>query len=201
MTERTLVVFKPDAVQRGIVGEILTRFERLGLQVVGGKMITVTEDLANKHYPTDRLEFIEGMGNKTLENYEEQGIDPAKDFDDTDAKSIGLAIQKWLVDFITAGPVLALVLEGPHAVSLVRKHVGHTLPYKAAPGTIRGDFSFDSSALANIDKRPLVNLLHASGDIDEAKFEIALWFGGDELHDYQMAQTKVMRGKVSTRHS
>lgn len=197
MTERTLVVFKPDAVQRGIVGEILTRFERLGLQVVGGKMITVTEELANKHYPVEREEFIKGMGNKTLENYEEQGIDPNKDFDDVDPKSIGLAIQKWLVDFITAGPVLALVLEGPHAVALVRKHVGHTLPFKAAPGTIRGDYSFDSSALANIDKRPLVNLMHASGDPEEAAFEIGLWFGEDELHEYQMAQTDVMRGKLS----
>ncbi len=196
MTQQTLVVFKPDAVQRGIIGEITTRFERLGLQIVGAKMITVTEDLANKHYPKERTEFIEGMGNKTLENYKEQGIDPKSDFGHEDAHKIGLEIQKWLVDFITSGPVLAYVLEGPHAIELVRKHVGHTLPIKAEPGTIRGDFSFDSSALANLDKRPLVNLLHASGEPDEAKFEIGLWFNDDELQDYQIAQSGVMRGQL-----
>lgn len=195
MTQQTLVVFKPDAVQRGIIGEILTRFERVGLQVVGSKMITVDEEMANKHYPTSRKEFIEGMGNKTLENYREQGLDPNDVFGHEDPHKIGLQLQKWLVDFITAGPVLALVLEGPGAVPIVRKMIGHTLPSKAEPGTIRGDYSFDSSALANSEQRPIVNLLHASGDEEEAKFEVDLWFKNEELHEYQTACSPAMRGQ------
>jgi nucleoside-diphosphate kinase len=96
-----------------------------------------------------------------------------------------LEVQKWLVEYLTVNPVVAVVLEGPHAVELVRKLVGHTLPLKAQPGTIRGDFSFDSSALANENKRPIRNLIHASGNKEEAELEIALWFSGSELFDYQ----------------
>lgn len=197
MIERTLIVFKPDAVQRGIVGEITARFERLGLQIVGAKMLRVSKDMAGKHYPVDRESFISGMGNKTLENCEEQGVDPVEKFGTSDPHEIGLKLQSWLVDFITAGPVLAFVLEGPHAVELVRKHVGHTLPSKAAPGTIRGDYAYDSSVLANNEDRPIVNLLHASGDVEEAELEVKLWFSEDELHDYQIAHRDVMHGKLT----
>jgi nucleoside-diphosphate kinase len=182
--EQTLVILKPDALQRGIAGEIITRFERIGLKIVAAKMVIATEELANKHYPTSRTEFIEGMGNKTLENYEEQGLDPVKELGTDDAHKIGLQLQKWLVEFITDGPVLAFVLEGPHAVELVRKICGHTLPSKSLPGTIRGDYSFDSSALANKSKRPIRNLVHASGSIEEAEFEVGLWFSESEIHSY-----------------
>ena len=179
--ERTLIVLKPDGLQRGIAGEIITRFERVGLKLVGAKMMRPDRDLADKHYPKDRMSFIEGMGKKTLENYEEQGKNPHDDFGHADPKKIGLLVREWLVDYITSDPVLALVFEGPHAVELARKIVGHTLPFKAQPGTIRGDYSFDSSALANDSKRPIRNLVHASGDVDEAKFEIPLWFTDEEL--------------------
>jgi nucleoside-diphosphate kinase len=182
--ERTLVILKADAVQRGIIGDIITRFEKVGLKIVGMKMLVPDEALANKHYPVGRREFIEGMGNKTLENYAEQGRDAMAEFGHADPHKIGLQVQKWLVEFITSGPVLAFVLEGPHAVELTRKIVGHTLPSKAQPGTIRGDFSFDSSALANENKRPIRNLVHASGNIEEAEFEISLWFKPEELFDY-----------------
>jgi nucleoside-diphosphate kinase len=182
--ERTLVILKPDAVKRGIVGDVITRFERVGLKLVGAKMLVPSRDLADKHYPRDREEFIVGMAQKTLENYKEQGIDPKADFGTDDPKEIGLKIQTWLVDFLVSGPVLALVLEGPHAIEVVRKVTGFTLPAKAAPGTIRGDYSFDSSALANLAKRSLRNLIHASGDKEEAEFEIKLWFGDNEMFDY-----------------
>jgi nucleoside-diphosphate kinase len=109
-----------------------------------------------------------------------------------DPHEIGLRVQEWLVEFLTSGPALALVLEGPHAVELVRKIVGVTLPSNAQPGTIRGDYSFDSSALANAQKRPIRNLVHASGDIDEAEFEIALWFQPDELLEYDTIHQKHM---------
>lgn len=192
--ERTLVILKADAVQRGIIGEIIARFEKMGLKIVGMKMLVPDNELANKHYPVDRREFIEGMGKKTLENYAEQGKDPVAEFGHADPHKIGLQVQKWLVDFITSGPVLAMVLEGPHAVELVRKVVGHTLPAKAQPGTIRGDYSFDSSALANERKRPIRNLIHASGSREEAEFEVDLWFKPGEIFEYDTIHQRHMVG-------
>ena len=190
--EKSLLIFKPDSVARGLVGEITTRFERVGLKIVGLKMMIVSKEIAGKHYPSDREEFINGMGGKTLENYRELGIDPKTEFGSDDPKEIGLKIREWLVDMITAGPVIVMVLEGPHAVELVRKIVGHTLPLKSAPGTIRGDYSYDSSYLANTGKRPIKNLLHASGNLDEAKYELDLWFKKEELMEYTRVEEKVM---------
>ena len=182
--ERTLVIAKPDAIQRGILGDIITRFEKVGLKIVGAKMFVPSKDLLDKHYPVDRKEFIEGMGQKTLDNYKEQGIDPKEQFGHDDPGKIGLELQKWLVDFMTSDPVFAMVIEGPHAIELVRKIRGHTLPLKAQPGTITGDYSFDSSLIANHDMRPIRNLVHASGNAEEAEFEIGLWFGVDEIFEY-----------------
>ncbi|MEX1995586.1 MAG: nucleoside-diphosphate kinase [Candidatus Saccharimonadales bacterium] len=179
--ERTLVILKPDALQRGLAGEIITRFERIGLRLIAAKMVTPSKDLAHRHYPVDRREFIEGMGNKSLDNYKEQGIDPKEMLGTDDPHEIGLKIQDWMVDFLTSGPVIALVLQGPHAIEVVRKIAGNTLPVKAEPGTIRGDYSYDSSALANKEKRPIYNLIHASGDSAEAELEIKLWFSEEEL--------------------
>jgi nucleoside-diphosphate kinase len=176
--ERTLVLLKPDALERGLVGEIIGRFEKAGLRLLAAKMVRPNEELAHKHYPTDRREFIEGMGQKTLESSREEGHDPKENFGTEDPHEIGLHLQKWL----TSGPVIALVLEGPNAVEGVRKIAGHTIPVKAGPGTIRGDFSDDSAILANTEKRSIKNLVHASGDKEEAEFEISLWFSESELH-------------------
>lgn len=155
-------------------------------------MIKVPKELADKHYPKDREEFIVGMGQKTLNSYKEQGLDPVEELGTDDPKEIGLKIQGWLVEFISESPVMALVLEGPHAIDVVRKITGFTLPAKADPGTIRGDFSFDSSAYANTAKRPIRNLIHASGDAEEAEFEINLWFSPDELYEYDAIHHKHM---------
>ena len=179
--EKTLVLLKPDAVNRGLVGEIVSRFEKAGLKLIAAKMVTPSKDLANKHYPTERREFIEGMGNKTLETYHEAGIDPQADLGTADAHEIGLQIQGWMVDFITSSPVMALVLEGEGAIAKVRELAGHTVPVKADPGTIRADYSDDSPIKANKEKRPILNLVHASGDKTEADFEINLWFTPEEL--------------------
>ena len=182
--ERTLVLLKPDAVSRGIVGNIISRFEQAGLKLIATKMVWPSRELADKHYPKDRREFIEGMGNKTLESYREEGLDAKADFGAEEPHTIGLQIQKWLVDFLVSGPVIALVLEGPDAIGLVRNISGHTVPIKADQGTIRGDHSDDSPAKANAEKRSIKNLVHASGDQNEAEFEIGLWFSEDELHSY-----------------
>jgi nucleoside-diphosphate kinase len=191
--EQTLIIFKPDSVARGLVGEIITRFEKVGLKIVAARMLMVTRELADKHYPASREDFIKGMGGKTLENYQNLGIDAKKEFGTDDAKEIGLKIREWLVDMITAGPVIAMVLEGPHAVELVRKMVGHTLPLSSAPGTIRGDYSYDSSYLANTGRRPIKNLLHASGNVEEAKYEVKLWFTDGEIMKYKRVEEEIMR--------
>lgn len=180
--EKTLVILKPDAVQRGLVGEIITRFEKSGLKFLAAKMVRPDEQLASKHYPTHRREWVEGMGHKSLDSYKEAGQDPKETFGTDDPHEVGLQLQKWLIDFLVSGPVIALVLEGQDAVKKVRDITGHTIPVKADKGTIRGDYSDDSALKANAEKRPLHNLIHASGDKEEAEFEINLWFNPDELH-------------------
>ncbi len=184
LEERTLVILKPHTLTRGLVGEVIHRFENVGLKLVGIKMIKVSKELADKHYPLSRQEFIEGMGKKTLENYAQLGVDPVKELKTADAYEIGKLVRQWLVKMITAGPVIAMVWQGPSAIEVVRKIVGHTLPSKAAPGTIRGDFSYDSSYLANKGKRAIKNLIHASGNLDEANYEVSLWFKDNELYQY-----------------
>lgn len=184
MPEKTLVVLKPDAIQRGIVGDIISRFEKVGLKIIGAKMIVADQATMDRHYPSDRKEFIEGLGKRTIESYKEMGLNPAEQFKKLDPMQIGLEVRKWLVDFMMSGPVLAMVWEGPHAIEIVRKIVGSTLPQKSAPGTIRGDYSFDSSYLANTSNRPVRNLIHASGSEQEASFEVDLWFAESELHSY-----------------
>ena len=190
--EKTLVVLKPDAILRGVGSEILSRFEKAGLKMIGAKMVTVTKELAEKHYPSDRHEWIEQIGHKTLANYKKLEADVKKLLGTDDPKEIGKMARVWLLEYITSGPVLAVVLEGPHAVELVRKIVGHTLPLESAPGTIRGDYSFDSSLLANTAKRAIKNLVHASGSLDEAGYEIPLWFEPSELVKYKRVDEDVI---------
>lgn len=191
--EQTLVVIKHDGLARGLVGEIMTRFEKVGLKLVGARLVKVETKLAEKHYPLERREFIEGMGKKTIENYEALGKDVKKEMGTDDPHKIGVEIRKWLIDYISSGPVFAMVWEGPHAVELVRKISGHTLPLLSPLGTIRGDLAYDSSYLANTGKRAIKNLVHSSGSLEEAEYEIPLWFNIDEIHPYERVEEKVMR--------
>lgn len=193
MKEQTLVILKPDAVARGLIGDIVSRFEKVGLKMVAARLVHANRELADKHYPVSREEFIKGMGGKTVENYEKLGVDLVKELGTSDPLEIGKMIREWLADMITSGPVFAFVLEGPHAVELVRKICGHTLPLMSAPGTIRGDYSFDSSYLANTAKRPIKNLIHASGNEEEAKYEIPLWFSKEEILSYTRTDEGMMK--------
>lgn len=190
--ERTLVVLKPDAVQRGIIGDVITRFEKVGLKIAGAKMFTPSQQILDQHYPKNRKDFVKGIGQRTLDGYEEMGIDVKEQFGSADVLKVGEIIRQWLVDFLKSGPVLALVIEGPHAIEVVRKIVGHTMPQKAAPGTIRGDYSFDSAYLGNVNKRPIRNLIHASGNKDEAEFEVGLWFSDSEVFEYETVHQRHM---------
>lgn len=163
--EQTLIVFKPDTLQRGLVGEILTRFERVGLRIVGTKMLAPD----NEHY---------------YKHYEEIGKLKTR---------AGEQIFNITLEMMSAGPVIAVVLEGVESVALVRKMVGTTEPKSSAPGTIRGDYSHMSYGYADAEGKGIPNLIHASGDPAEAEQEIAHWFSDDELFDYEALHEKFTR--------
>ena len=165
LVQRTLILFKPDAVQRGVVGEILTRFERVGLKIVGTKMIAPSRDHYYKHYE-EIGQVITRRGEKVFNN---------------------------TLDTMNEGPVIAMVLEGIEAVELVRKLVGTTEPKSSAPGTIRGDFSHMSYGYGDEQDKGIPNLIHASGDLSDAKQEIPHWFSDDELYDYSVLNEKFTR--------
>ena len=192
--ERTLVLIKPDAVARGLGGEILRRFERAGLTVVALKLVRPSLDHARKHYPTTDVQ-LEQMGNKTLSTYAELNIDPAKQLGTSDARKIGLMIHEWNAEFLASGPVIACVLQGVHAVKKTRAICGKTMPIDAQPGTIRGDFSSSSPAIANLEKSAVYNLIHASdneNDLHEPENEIAHWFSPNEIINYSLVDVAVM---------
>ncbi|HSX47940.1 MAG TPA: nucleoside-diphosphate kinase [Candidatus Nanoarchaeia archaeon] len=155
--ERTLIIFKPDAVQRGLVGEILTRFEKAGLKIVGMKMVRPSTDEFFHHYET--------IGKMVSRR--------------------GQEIFDMTLDYVGGGPVIMGVLEGVDAVAIVRKLRGDTEPKSALPGTISGDYAHVNYAHADSNEAAIANLLHASGDSAEAKEEVAHWFNESELHDYK----------------
>ncbi len=192
LIQRSLVLVKPDGVKRGLVGDIVSRFEKSGLKIIGLKMVWVDKDFVSQHYPNDRIELLEGMGKKTLATYEKYGKDANEELGTMDPIEIGKMVNQWNRDFISSGPVVAIVLEGLHAIDNVRMIAGNTLPAFAEPGTVRGDFSIDSPALANANKRAVRNMMHASGNPEEAKFEIQLWFHENELQNYKRADEDVM---------
>jgi len=176
--ERTFIIFKPDAVTRGIVGEILARLEKVGLKIVAMKMLQATNDMLKKHYPDELIPII---GGKTQKDWDAYGIEYKETADE-----IGEIIVDATRSFMQTSPVIAVVLEGGHAVEVVRKMLGSTGPKDSAPGTIRGDYAHLSLGSASMQKRGAANLLHASGSVEEAKHEIALWFKPDELFDYKL---------------
>ena len=179
--EKTLVLIKPDGVERGLIGKIIDRFESSGLKVTAMKMVHATKELAEKHYPLDE-EWAKNVFEKTKKSYEKDG----KEMKYKTHLELGKTIQSWLMQFITENPVVAIVLEGPHSVELVRKMVGSTEPRQAAPGTIRGDYaSIESYALGDKKQRVIRNLIHASDSVDNAKREISVWFSQNEIFDYK----------------
>jgi len=185
--ERTLIILKPDAVQRGITGKILNRFEERGLRIAAIKMAMPTEEQLGLHYADD-ADWKKSVGKKTRENMLAKGISMAE----TD-EQIGARIRSYNMGGLRQ-PVITAVLEGYHVIEVVRQMIGGTEPRTAAPGTIRGDFSCDSYPKADIDKRVVRNLVHASGSQKEAEREITLWFKKDELHDYPRRDWAIMHG-------
>ncbi|MEX2013369.1 MAG: nucleoside-diphosphate kinase [Parcubacteria group bacterium] len=174
--EKTFVLIKPDGVEKGLIGEIIKRFEQRNLKIVALEMFQPTVAQIDKHYPKDKA-WIKRLGEKSLSTYEKYGIDPKSLLGTTDPSEIGEMVRIWVVDYMSSAPLVRMVIEGLHAVDMVRKIAGSTMPYQADMGTIRGDFSNDSPALANSEKRAVMNLLHASETQEEAKHEITHWFG------------------------
>ena len=167
MIEKTLVVIKPDGVQRNLVGRIISYYEAAGLKVTKMKMITITKDLIAKHYPEDKSYLL------TLA---EKGIKAGENLDTEEKKlDYGMMIVTGMRNYMTSGPVVAMIIEGEDAIKNVRAITGYTDPANADKGTIRGDLGADSIAKANSEKRPVRNLIHASGNPEEAEKEIILW--------------------------
>ena len=189
--ERTLVLVKPDGVKRGLVGEILTRFEKRGLKIIALKMVWPTKEHIAGHY-TGEDEWLNTIGEKTKSAFEKQNLDLMEKMGTTDNKEIGRKVKGWLEDFMTSGPVIAMVIQGMHAIGTVRKIVGHTYPIESMPGTIRGDLSVDTPTAANVEGRVVRNLVHASGDPKEAAHEILHWFAPEEIHSYKRADEDIM---------
>ena len=174
--EETLVLIKPEGVKNQIVGEIISRFEKVGLQLVGMKMTWPTEELVETHYAlTD--EWVFGLAKKTRESFAKKGIE----IQETDLE-IAKRVQGWLKNHLKSGAIIAMVLRGNKAVEVVRKLVGATEPRSSAPGTIRGDYSTDSYDAADKEKRCIKNIIHASGTIEEARKEISIWFKSKTMY-------------------
>jgi nucleoside-diphosphate kinase len=185
--EQSLVLVKPDGVMRGQVGEILSRFERVGLKIVAMKMVLPERSQVDRHYALTE-EWMMGVFTKAKAKFEAKG----EKFEFSDHKAYGKFIKDGLVEFLLSGPVVAMVLEGQESVALIRKMVGATEPMSSLPGTIRGDLSPDTYAMSNAQNRPLRNLIHASGNVDEAKNEIAIWFTKEEMYAYETVLENVL---------
>ena len=181
--ERTFVMIKPDGVKKGLIGEIIKRFEQRGLKIVALEMFQPTREELNNHYPK-HSEWVTRLGEKTLATYDKYGLDALAEFGSTEPEKIGPEIRNWLLNYMLSAPVVKIVVEGLHGVDMVRKIAGPTMPYLADMGTIRGDYSTDSPALANAEKRAVANILHASETLEEAEHEIEHWFKGRQLHRY-----------------
>lgn len=179
--ERTLVVVKPDGIQRALIGEIMRRYERLGLKLVGLKMMLPTAAMIESHYLIDP-NWKKNVGEKAIASYVKKGEVPPE----SDPIKVANVVVENLKKYMTSGPVIAMVWEGAHAVELVRKITGGTEPRSAGVGTIRGDFVLDSYQMADGDARAIRNLIHASGTILEAEKEIPLWFSHSELISYRV---------------
>ncbi|MEN9413518.1 MAG: hypothetical protein RLZZ342_605 [Candidatus Parcubacteria bacterium] len=184
--ERTFVIVKPDGVQRSLVGEIIKRYERTGLKLIGMKFWLADEATFWKHYNKDDAWFLK-KGTKIVEDKKAAGL-PV----DKEPIEYGKDIIRQLVKFMTAGPVLMMVWEGNQAVAVVTKITGTTEPSSSDVGTIRGDFTVDSYGISAVDDRAVRNLIHCSDAPSEAEREIALWFKPEELLSYRLMSEEIL---------
>lgn len=181
------MIIKPDGVQRSLMGEIIKRYEQIGLKLTGVKMIIPTAEVIEKHYTLDP-NWRKQNGEKTIESYRKKGITPPTE-DPLEASAVTL---EHLKKYMSSGPVIAMIWQGAHAVSIVRKITGETEPLTSDVGTIRGDFVLDSYQMSDDDNRAVRNIIHASGSVEEAEQEIKHWFTEKEIHDYRLVQEQIL---------
>lgn len=187
--ERTLVLIKPDAVRRQIVGELITRFERKGLKLTAMKMIWPNEEQAGQHY-TDSEEWLMESGGRTHQSYIDKGLEPP-----LSARDLGLNTRRKLMYGVTAGPLVALCLQGAHVIEAVRKMRGATSPQLADVGTIGFDYSVDSYLLGDAGDWAIRNIIHASDSVENAERELKIWFDKDDIHDYPSVADPILYKK------
>lgn len=185
--EKTLVIIKPDGLQRSLVGEIIKRYERTGLKLIGLKMMVPSEEMIRKHYTLDP-EWVRITGEKTIKGYKDKGMKPPTE----DPLKVTELLLERLKKYMSSGPVIAMVWQGAHAVAIVRKITGGTEPLVSDVGTIRGDFVLDSYEIADKNERCIRNLIHSSGSVREANDEIKHWFREEEIINYCLIQEKIL---------
>jgi len=194
--ERTLVIVKPDGVQRGLIGEIISRFEKVGVKMVACKMVWPEPKQAEDHYSVGGKEWLLAVGEKSIDSYKKQGIEIKES-----PLDIGLRVKRNLVEYLVSGPVVVMVWEGDNAIAIVRKIVGNTEPLSAEMGSIRGDLALDTYRLSDVEERPIRNLVHASGNKEEAEKEIKIWFNDNEIMTYTLIIEKILYGPHYTERS
>ncbi|MEN9524008.1 MAG: hypothetical protein RL536_77 [Candidatus Parcubacteria bacterium] len=185
--ERTLVLIKPDGIQRGLIGEVIRRYEQTGLKLIGVKMLVPTSEMIEDHYTLDP-EWKQKTGEKNLKSYREKGLKPPHE---DPIKQSNMILEK-LKKYLTSGPIVAMIWQGAHAVGIVRKITGSTEPLASDVGTIRGDYVLDSYKMADDDMRSIRNIVHASGSPKEAEDEIKYWFKKEEIFDYKLAVEEIL---------
>ncbi len=185
--EQTLVIVKPDGVQRSLIGEVISRYERVGLKLVAIKMVIPTEAHVEAHYTLDP-NWMRITGEKTIKGYKDKGLLPPSE----DPLEITRVVLASLKKYLTAGPVVAMIWEGAHAVKIVRKLTGGTEPLTSDVGTIRGDYVLDSYSMSDLDVRSVRNIVHASGSVEEAEMEIKHWFTETEIQKYRLIQEQII---------
>lgn len=185
--ERTLVLIKPDGVQRSLIGEIVSRYERTGLKLIALKFVVPTPGMIEKHYTLDPS-WRRKNGEKTIAGYKAKGLTPPSE---DPLEVSGMTLEK-LKKYLSSGPVVAMIWQGMNAVAMIRKITGATEPLSADVGTIRGDFMLDSYQTADEDTRAVRNLTHISGSVQEAEQEIKHWFKPEEIINYKMVQEHIL---------
>lgn len=186
-SERTLVIVKPDGVQRSLLGEVIKRYERVGLKLAAIKMIVANPAMVEKHYTLDP-DWRRVTGEKTIKSYRDKGLTPPL----TDPLAVTALILENLKRYMSSGPIVLMVWQGAHAVSIVRKVTGGTEPLTSDVGTIRGDFVLDSYQMSDADGRAVRNVIHASGSVKEAEREIAHWFKSEEIVNYRLVGEQIL---------
>lgn len=185
--ERALVIIKPDGIQRTLIGEIVKRYERMGLKLIALKMMVSNPEQIEKHYTLDPS-WRKVTGEKTIQSYIDKGLTPPTE----DPLAVTAKILENLKKYMTSGPIIAMIWQGAHAVQIVRKVTGKTEPLTSDVGTIRGDFVLDSYQMSDDDNRSVRNLIHASGSVKEAEMEIAHWFKPEEIIGYRLVQEQIL---------